>query len=105
MQGPKGDPGPQGSPGPAGAAGTAAGLPKVLEVEELIVRSDSGGGSIRIRSGAEGKVADIQWFSSSGAHSASIYGGTTRGMVLEERNRDDSYTEVCIWKQSVGLCQ
>ena len=102
LQGPKGDTGPR---GPAGAPGSAADIPRILEVEELIVRRHSNGGYLHIRGGADGRVADISWYHPGGEHAAAISGGTINGMILEQRNNNGSYTEVCIDENRFALCQ
>ena len=106
VQGPKGDSGLQGPPKPAGRDGTAVGIPKVLEVEELIVRSGDGGQHLRLRAGTEGFTASIQWVSTqTGTVDSQMYGGSTKGMVLENRNDDNSsWTEFCIDESTFGLC-
>lgn len=106
VQGPKGDPGLQGPPGQAGRDGTAVGIPKVLEVEELIVRSSDGTQHLRLRAGTEGFTASIQWVSTQdGTVDTQMYGGSTRGMVLKNRNDDNSsWTEFCIDEGAARIC-
>lgn len=106
VQGPKGDPGLQGPSGPAGRDGTAVGIPKVLEVEELIVRSSDGTQHLRLSAGTEGFTASIQWISTqTGTVDSQMYGGSTNGMVLENRNDDNtSWTEFCIDEGAASIC-
>ena len=85
-KGPKGDPGAQGPPGLPGMAGPPGGtvsLPKVLQVEKLIIRN-SGlvGGYLVIEPGKEGKVASITWHDDDGIPGAFLLGGTENGFVI-----------------------
>ena len=103
--GPRGDTGPQGPSGPAGASGGAASIPKVLEVEELIVRMDGGGGYLRLRGGEEGRVALIQWYSGSGTLAAQAFGGSTVGFKIENKNSEaEGWTEHCVDEGVSGIC-
>ena len=111
VQGPagsRGDTGPQGPSGPAGppgASGGAASIPKVLEVEELIVRMDGGGGYLRLRGGEEGRVALIQWYSGSGTLAAQAFGGSTVGFKIENKNSEaEGWTEHCVDEGVSGIC-
>ena len=103
VQGPKGDTGPQ---GPAGAPGSAADIPKVLEVEELLVRSSDGNQHLRLRAGTEGFTASIQWVDTpSGTVDSQMYGGSVDGMVLTNRNDDNSsWTDFCIDEGTARIC-
>lgn len=103
LQGPKGDTGPAGAPGAAGPQGTAQ-IPTVLEVEELIVRGDDSGGYLRFEGGTGGTVATIEWYSSDGSQSATLWGGTVNGMVLSNRNSDGGWTEFCIDEGTARIC-
>ena len=83
--GPQGEPGPQGPPGaqgPPGRDGSAASIPKVLEVEKLIVRDSQGGGYLVLEPGAEGNVAAIEWRDSDGSLTAFLFGGTNNGFIV-----------------------
>ncbi|MCY4623783.1 MAG: hypothetical protein OXC99_02070 [Chloroflexi bacterium] len=103
LQGPKGDPGAAGPAGATGPQGTAQ-IPKVLEVEELIVRSDNSGGYLRLEGGTGGTVAAIEWYSSDGSQSATLWGGTVDGMVLSNRNSDGGWTQYCIDEGIARVC-
>lgn len=100
IQGPQGDTGPQ---GPAGPPGSAADIPKVLEVEELIVRGDTSGGYLRLVGGTEGRVASIEWYHSDGTLTSTIWGGAVSGMKLSERS-GGSWTEFCIDAGTAKIC-
>ena len=102
--GPVGVQGPKGETGPQGAAGPPPEIPKRLEVEELVVRGSADGGYLVLRSGAEGRVAVIEWYHSDGTQSGEIFAGSTSGMVLGDRNNDNSWTAVCIVENTYGLC-
>lgn len=102
--GPVGVQGPKGETGPQGAAGSPAEIPSRLEVEELVVRSSTDGWYLVLRAGTDESVASIEWYGPSGAQYGEIVAGTTFGMVLSERNRDDSWTSVCITENTFGLC-
>ena len=103
VQGPKGDAGPQGTAGAAGRDGSAVSIPRVLEVEELTV-SAGGWGSLVFTPGDQQNVPAIRWISS-GTEVATIWGGTTDGMILRNRNNDGSWTSVCIDEGIVGICR
>ena len=94
LRGPEGERGPMGPPAP---------IPQVLEVEELIVRADNNGGYMRLVGGAEGRVAVIQWYHSDGVLASEIWGGSTEGMVLRNR-QDDQWSEFCIAAGRIGPC-
>ena len=102
--GPVGVQGPKGETGPQGAAGPAPEIPKRLEVEELVVRDPNGGGYLILRPGAEGHVAVIEWYGPDGVQNGEIFAGSTSGMVLGDRNNDNSWTAVCIVENTYGLC-
>ena len=85
--GPKGDPGPQGPPGaqgPPGRDGSAASIPKVLEVEKLVVRKPGDNTYIVIGDvDADSEHSTIEWYDSGGARGffigfehGFIYGGS-----------------------------
>ncbi len=102
--GPVGVQGPKGEAGPQGLPGSAAEIPTRLEVEELVVRSSPDGGYLVLRSGAEDRVATIEWYGPDGVQYGEIYAGSTSGMVLSDRNNDSSWTQVCIVENTYGLC-
>ena len=83
--------------------GPPATIPKVLEVEELIVRSDDSGAYMRLVGGSEGKVAKIEWYTSGGQVVAQIWGGSTRGMVLSNC-QNGRWSEFCIEAEQIGPC-
>ena len=95
-----------GPAGPPGSSGSQVVIPKVLEVEELIVRRQDGGGYLRIVGGTSGRVARISWHSSSRGVTGEIYAGSTEGMVLQEWDGGgpSNWTRVCIGDGSIGLC-
>ena len=107
--GPAGPPGASGAQGPAGPAGppgssgTQVAIPKVLEVERLIVRSKEGGPYLSIVSRDDGRVASIGWHGASGGVNGEIYAGSVRGMVLRNYDGPD-WTRVCIANGSIVLC-
>ena len=85
LPGPQGEPGPQGPPGPQGAPGrdgSSVSIPKVLEVEKLVVRKPDAGGYLVLEPGEEGKVATISWHSSNGTRWSVLLGGTNDGFVI-----------------------
>ena len=104
VQGPKGDLGPQGPAGAAGRDGSAVSIPKVLEVEELIV-SSGGWGKLVFTSGDDDNVPAVRWVTRSGSEVATIWGGTTDGIIMRNRNDDGSWTRVCIDEGRIGICQ
>lgn len=96
--GPQGDPGPQGQPGPpgpAGAPGSVASIPKVLEVESLIIRKPGDGGYIEIRAGEPGKVADIVWRGDDGIADGFLFAGSARGDLTYKYWIDGEWRYVC----------
>lgn len=102
--GPIGLQGPKGETGPQGPAGSSAEIPTRLEVEELVVRGSDDGWYLVLRGGTEENVASIEWYSPDGTQYGEIFAGSTFGMVLGERNRDNSWTAVCINENTYGLC-
>ena len=64
-RGDRGELGPSGPAGPPGSGG-AVEIPKVLEVEELVVRKGGAGGYMRLVAGDSGRVAVIAWYRSDG---------------------------------------
>ena len=102
--GPVGVQGPKGETGPQGAAGPPPEIPKRLEVEELVVRGSDDGWYLVLRAGTDENVAAIEWYSPDGTQYGQIVAGTRFGMVLSERNRNDSWTQVCITENTYGLC-
>ena len=104
--GPPGASGAQGAAGPMGAPGSSGeqvAIPKILEVEELIVRRP-GEAYLSLHAGVEGRVATVVWHQSSGQIDAEIYGGSTAGMALRQTNLDGTVTEICIYNGNIGLC-
>ena len=103
LQGPKGDTGPTGPAGAPGAPGSSVAIPKILEVEELIVRADGASQYLHLIPGKDGKVGSIRWRDESGNIEAQIYGGSVAGMVLENWHQG-SWTSICIAGGRVGVC-
>ena len=58
---------------------------------------------MRLVGGAEGKVAKIEWYHSTGDLAATIWGGSTRGMVLSNY-QDGRWAEFCIEAERIGPC-
>ena len=102
--GPQGEAGPQGPPGPRGPAGSSADIPTTLVVEEVIVRGSSDGGSLRLRAGATGRVAVIEWLHHEDGVVSKIYGGSIEGFVIEERDSQREWTDFCISEGVAGIC-
>ena len=102
--GPVGVQGPKGETGPQGAAGPPPEIPKRIEVEELVVRGSADGGYLVLRPGSENRVAVIEWYGPDGVQNGEIFAGSTSGMVLSERNNDNTWTQVCIVENTYGLC-
>ena len=65
---------------------------------------EDGGGSLRVIGGSEGRVAVIRWYSSEDELVGEVYAGSTVGMVLENKDRDGSWTSHCIDEGVSGLC-
>lgn len=103
-QGLTGPQGPKGETGPQGAAGPPPEIPKRIEVEELVVRGSADGGYLVLRPGSENRVAVIEWYGPDGVQNGEIFAGSTSGMVLSERNNDNTWTQVCIVENTYGLC-
>ena len=103
-EGPRGVAGSAGPVGPMGPAGVVSGIPNVLEVEELIIKSQAGGGYMRLAAGGEGRVAKITWHHTNGNRNGTIWAGSQIGLMLEDRNDDDSFTAYCVHEGTFGLC-
>ena len=94
-QGLQGEPGLQGVEGPAGATTT---IPKVLEVEELVVRGAAGPGSLLLDGGsvANEERPAITWFNEDGDPYLALYpafGGLT---ILVFDDSGDTFEVYCI---------
>ena len=102
--GPTGERGDIGLPGPGGVG--AMEIPAILEVEELIIRSENGEAYMRLVAGKNGRVAKIEWrFGDSDQVISEIAGGSAAGLILEDVNPDGSYTSLCIFEGTVELCE
>ena len=108
-EGPRGVPGPQGERGDAGLPGPggigAMEIPAILEVEELIIRSENGEAYMRLLAGTDGRVAKIEWRHGDGRLVSSIAGGSAAGIVLKDVNGDGSWTSFCIFADEAGICE
>lgn len=95
--------GPAGPMGPPGSSGAQVAIPKVLEVEELIVRAKGGCCYLSIGASDTDSVVSLNWYNS-GGFSGQIFAGSTVGMMLANRSSGAGWTEVCIDDGSIGLC-
>ena len=92
--GPKGDPGPQGPPGaqgPPGRDGTAASIPKVLEVEKLIIRKPGASGQH-----LELTPLSVSWYHEDGELGTFLGGATPIGFVILNDDSDGETRVYCI---------
>ena len=104
-QGPRGDTGPQGPPGTAGPPGSATSIPRVLEVEELIVRVDNGTSYIRFQPGTAGRASWITFHDADTDRViGSLNGGTARGFVITDTKPGMEKTSFCIDAGVAGIC-
>ena len=103
LQGPKGDPGPA---GPAGAPGSSGNLeiPKILEVEQLIIRKSHDDQYITINAGTATETPSIRWHFSSGVVASVIQGASTEGLVLSDNTDSSEWTSFCIGDRKANIC-